>query len=269
LGAYGLRIGGLAAASRWLVPQPEDAARLDVVATVGPTDAAPHELDERSANLRLLGGGRLRMRRGEPVARFSFPRPVPDADLLHPYLTAACALFWQWCGREALHAGAFGLARGAVLVFGGKEAGKSSTLAWLAAERGATVLSDDLAIIDQERVLVGPRCIDVRDEGSDGRLVRDRRRTRLDLGAAPSAPRISATVVLRWGEPVSFKPVSPRDRLGELGAHRSYPPLTGSPSTLLWLASLPMFALTRPHDTARLPDATDLLLDELSHRVRA
>jgi hypothetical protein len=75
--------------------------------------------------------------------------------------------------------------------------------------------------------------------------------------------------VLRWGEPLSLEPVPPRDRLGELGAQRSYPPLTGEPSTLLWLASLPMFALTRPHDIARLPDATDLLLDGLSHRVRA
>jgi len=205
------------------------------------------------------------MKREEMVARFSFPTSMPDADLLHPCLTAACALVWQWAGREALHAGAFALDgdQGAVLVFGPKESGKSSTLAHLTRELGLAVLADDLAVIDQQQVLAGPRCLDMRG-AADGQPVRDRRRARIDLDEAPRALPVSATVVLRWGETVSVGSVAPSERLAEIAAQRTYPPLAGDPATLLWLASLPMLALTRPHEVSQLRETTELLISALT-----
>jgi hypothetical protein len=270
LGAYGLRIGGLASVSRWLVSQPEGAGRLEVATALGPVDDSPHELDEESANLRLLGGGRLRMRRGERVARFSFPGAVSEADLLHPYLTAACALVWQWSGCEAFHAGAFSVGDGGVLVLGGKGAGKSSTLAWLAEERDLVVLSDDLAIIEHGRVLVGPRCVDMRwgdgkVEGAAGsEVVRGRERLRVDLADAPGPVPVAASVVLRWGESLSVASVPVSERLALLAAQRSFPPLAGDPRTLLELVARPMLSLTRPRDATQLAAGVDALLDYLA-----
>jgi hypothetical protein len=209
------------------------------------------------------------MRRDEPVARFSFPVVMSAADLLHPYLTAACALVWQWSGCETFHAGAFGLGDGAVLLFGGKGAGKSSTLAWLAEERGVCVLSDDLAVIERARVLVGPRCIDMRrDEGAPApavgsQVVRGSERLRVDLADAPGPLPVLASVVLRWGESLSVATVPAGERLALLAAQRSFPPLAGDASTLLELVARPMLALTRPRDVAQLPAGVDALLDSL------
>jgi hypothetical protein len=269
LGAYGLRIEGLEGVSRWLVPQAAGAARLEVETALGPVDESPHELDERSANLRLLGGGRLRMGREERVARFSFPEAVSDADLLHPYLTAACALIWQWSGREALHAGAFAVGDGAVLLFGGKGLGKSSTLAWLEGERDAVVLSDDLAIIEDGRVLVGPRCIDMRpgdgivESTAGSEVVRGRERLRVDLPEAPGPLAVRASVVLRWGDALSVASVPVSERLALIAAQRMFPPLAGDPRALLELVGQPMVALTRPRDVEQLGVGVEALLGYL------
>ncbi|HWF50828.1 MAG TPA: hypothetical protein VG294_09335 [Solirubrobacteraceae bacterium] len=270
LGAYGLRIAGLEGASRWLVPQAADAARLEVETAIVPLDESPHELDEHSANLRLLGGGRLRMRREERVARYSLPAEVSDAELLHPYLTAACALVWQWSGREALHAGAFTLGGGAVLLLGGKGLGKSSTLAWLAGERGAAVLSDDLAIIENGRVLVGPRCIDTRPSGGaapdapGSEVVRGRERLRVALPEAAGPIPVRASVVLRWGDALSIASVPAGERLALIAPQRMFPPLAGDPETLLELVALPTVALTRPRNVEQLPAGVEALLGYLA-----
>jgi hypothetical protein len=269
LGAYGLRIEGLEGVSRWLVSQAADAVRLEVETALGAVDESPHELDEHSANLRLPGGGRLRMDREEHVARYSLPAEVSAAELLHPYLTGACALVWQWSGCEALHAGAFEVGDGAVLLFGGKEAGKSSTLAWLAGECGAAVLSDDLAVIEGGRVLVGPRCIDMRPgsgvaAGAPGpEVMRGRERLRVDLPDAPGPVPVRAGVVLRWGDALSVASVPVGERLALIAAQRMFPPLAGDPGTLLELVALPMLALTRPRDAEQLPAGVDALLGYL------
>jgi hypothetical protein len=270
LGAYGLRIDGLPGVSRWLVAQPAGAGRLEVTTSVAPADESAHDLGASWANLRLLGGGRLRMQRDEPVARFSFPVEISAADLLHPYLTAACALVWQWSGCEAFHAGAFSVGDGAVLLFGGKGAGKSSTLARLAEEGDASVLSDDLAVIERGRVLVGPRCIDMRrdqappEPGVGSAVVRGSERLRVDLADAPGPLPVVASVVLRWGESLSVASVPASERLALLAAQRSFPPLAGDASTLLELVASPMLALTRPRDVTQLPAGVDALLDCLA-----
>ncbi|MGD0197480.1 MAG: hypothetical protein ABSC56_06205 [Solirubrobacteraceae bacterium] len=266
LGAYGLRVGGLDGAERWLVSQSAAAGRLDVVSMVGRVDDSPHVLSEDFASLRLLDGGRLRIDRGELVARFTFPRKVSAADLLHPYLAVASGLVWAWSGREALHAGAFVVGDGAVLMLGAGEAGKSSTLAFLAGERGVGVLSDDLVVLEAERALVGPRCVDVRPDVPAVRsvAVRGNERLRVDLDPVVGPVAVRAIVVLAWGEALSLREVALRERFGLLAAQRSVPSSTADPSVILGLVGVPMLALTRPRGLAGLPAGVDLLLDYLA-----
>ena len=225
LGAYGLRILGLPAAARWMQPQSSSAPSLTVEAIQAPPDRSPSVLDETRADLSLLNGGRLRANREEPVARFALPVIPGDAELLHPYLAPAAALAWQWAGKEALHAGAFVGRAGAILLFGEKASGKSSTLAWLAAHRGVTVLADDLAVIDGDRVLAGPRSIDLRGSSGAGQLgageldagelgatpVRTDRH-RATLPPAPGSVALGGCVVLAWGSRLELEPVAPRRR---------------------------------------------------------
>ena len=127
----------------------------------------------------------------------------PPSDLLHPYLSPAAALTHLWAGRTALHAGAVVLGDRAVLLLGRTTDGKSTTLAWLAAERGLPVLADDLTIIDEGAILPGPRCIDLRAPSAEafadrwnGRLVRSQTRWRVRLPAVP-APKL-VTAVSPW-----------------------------------------------------------------------
>ena len=85
---------------------------------------------------------------------------TPD-ELVHPYLGAAASVFSRWAGREVFHAGAFICGGLAWAVVGGREAGKSSLLAALAA-RQLPVLADDLVITDGQDAFCGPRTIDLR-----------------------------------------------------------------------------------------------------------
>jgi hypothetical protein len=211
----------------------------------------------------LVNGGRLRARRGEGAIRYVLPAAASDADLLHPYLAAGAALAWQWQGHEALHAGVCATPAGGVLLLGEKESGKSTTLAWLARNRGTPVIADDLAIIADGRVLAGPRCIDLRaDRTRDaGAAVRNGARVRVTLPEAPSALRLAGAAILAWGDALTASPVPPRERLSILARQRTYPPLRADELALLDLAALPMFTLMRPRDPAALAAASDALLD--------
>jgi hypothetical protein len=259
LGAYGLAIDGLPDATRWMAPV-GPAARLCVTVS-GATPGAPSEsvVDGVHADLRLLGGGRLRMRRGDGRAEFSFPCRPTQADLLHPYLAPAAALTQIWAGAEALHAGAWAVPAGGVLLLGEKEAGKSTTLARLATEYGRPVLADDLAVLSDGCVLPGPRCLDLRDSAGlrrapTGPAVRDGERWRLSLAPVTGPLPLVAVVILRWGEAVALRTVPPRDRVGELLRQRMYAALVAADlAALLDLAAQPMLALTRPrgHDGLR------------------
>src|SRR5262245_16536866 len=127
--------------------QPKAAPWVRLCVEAGVASRRPSRYDGDTADLRLAGGGRLMARRDTADVRIVLPLVPPDPDLLHPYLAPAAALVWRWRGCEAIHGGVFEGRRGAVLLLGGKEAGKSTMLAWLAAE-GFAVLADDLAVID-------------------------------------------------------------------------------------------------------------------------
>ncbi len=144
-------------------------------------------------------------------AHFHLGGAPPDEDLLHPYLAPAAALYWQWAGREAIHAGVFEVGGGAILMLGDKEAGKSTTLAWLATQGGTPVLSDDLAVLDGDDVLVGPRSIDLRVgqgtlPGVSEHLVRSGERHRVRLPAASPTLPLAGLVVLDWAPEAELGP---------------------------------------------------------------
>src|SRR5436190_21496449 len=249
LGVYGLTIVGLAGAEEWMQALPHCSPPLRVETA---RDAARSferaALDGTAADLRLVGGGRLRMRRGDERAVFSFPEMPPDEDLLHPYLAPAAALAHLWAGREALHGGAFATSAGAVALLAEKDGGKSTTLAWLAAEHRLPVLADDLIVLREGAALSGPRCLDLRRSSplnslnlDTARLVRNGERLRIPLAGAPPEARLVAVVVLRWGARTRLDTPGPADRLRELLPHRMYGDrLAGDPPALPELAPVPM-----------------------------
>ena len=88
------------------------------------------------------------------------PEPVALDELVHPFVTYLAIVAGRLLGREALHGGALVRDDGAWALLGPPGAGKSTTLAALQTA-GATVMADDLVLLDQgDRVLSGPRCID-------------------------------------------------------------------------------------------------------------
>jgi hypothetical protein len=254
-GAYGLVIEGLPDATAWMQPQCEGAPvfTMRVHDPAGSSsDDAPSALTQDTADLQLIGGGRLRTSRGTPAADYYLQTRPSDEDLLHPYLAPAAALFWQWQGREAIHAGAFEVNGGAVLVLGDKEGGKSTTLGWLATEGGATVLTDDLSVLEGSIVHAGPRSIDLRINGAvpgvSAHLVRSGERHRLRLAEAPATLPLAGVAVLEWGTALALDPVPLAERIPLVARQRTFPTLAPSARGLLELSTVPMIRASRPRD---------------------
>jgi hypothetical protein len=264
LGAYGLALEGLSGAAAFMQPQSPEAPTLQVHVSAGGDDDVAFVLTPDRADLPLIGGGRLQLVKGTPEVHFLLPKRPSDEELLHPYLAPAAALFWQWSGREALHAGAFGTSGGAVLILGDKEAGKSTTLGWLASE-GTVVLTDDLAIMDGASVVAGPRSIDLRvapeDHAAAHHLVRNGERDRVQLDPGPDHLPLAGTVVLDWGPELTFTPVPFDQRLTLIARQRTFHGLAPNPVALLEVASRPMVRVSRPRQLARLAEFGKALLD--------
>jgi hypothetical protein len=270
-GAYGIVVSGLPGAVPIMRPQAAGAPVVEVSVQPLPDEEAEGRpttrLSDDSASLSLTGGGRLEMARASDQFQFFFPDRPADHDILHPYFTAAAALFWQWRGSEALHAGAIATPAGAVLLLGEKGAGKSTTLAWLALHAGVPVLSDDLAVLQGRTVLAGPATIDLRPDGISGDcpsvLVRNGERRRVTLGDAAAAP-LAGVLVLEWAETVTLTEVPVAARLETLCRHRAYMGLAPDPLGMLELASTPMVRAGRPQDLARLPSFAERCLARFS-----
>ncbi len=269
-GVYGLRVEGLGSAEQWLQPLPPGAGRLTIEIALGADEAdEPSSLDDAHADLRLVGGGRLRMLSGQECARFMFVRAPSVDELLHPWLAPAAAVAHLWAGREALHGGAYLAAEGAVLVLSAKQGGKSTSLAWLVGAHDRVVLADDLIVIADGDVLPGPRCLDLRAAGPRHGLdlalaqpVRRGDRLRVGLPAGPAAAPVAAIVELAWGPRAALEAVAPADRPGTLLVHRMFRDrLAGDPAALLDLATRPMLRLTRPRGDGGLRAAAALLVD--------
>lgn len=219
------------------------------------------------AHFSLMDSGSLLLHRERRSAVFTAPAPLPAQALVHPYLGPVGATFALWAGREALHAGGFAGRNGAWGLLGDRQSGKSSTLASLLTAGVVDILCDDVLITDGSTAFAGPRCIDLRRPAAlrlaMGELVPlpgERERWRVPLRAVPPELPMRGWVCLEWGPNVSISPVPVRERLTKLAANRSMLVVPPRPATLLELAALPAWTLTRPNDWAAMPEVLDRLL---------
>jgi hypothetical protein len=244
-----------------------DAPEYAVAAEIGRA-ASPDEFVEADhAALRLRSGGEIAIDRGAQTILYRVPHDVRPDELVHPYLAPAAAVINRWMGRESVHAGAFAVDGSALGVVGTREAGKSSTLAYLA-RSGVDVLCDDMLIVDGETPLPGPRSIDLREDaakrfeaGDPIGMTGARERWRLRLGATTGHATLKGWVFLAWGDEIAARPLKASERIPRIAAERGLrlPPVRED--ALLELATLPAWELSRPRDWASLPQAADLLLE--------
>lgn len=269
LGAYGLALGGVDGAAPFLVEARADWPRFELVNRVGRADGAGDRLGERRAQLRLRSGGEILVERDGRV-EFVTPEPLSAAELVHPYLAPVAAVAARWHDRESFHGGAFLVGEDAWGVLAEREGGKSTTLAWLAAQ-GLPIVCDDMLVLEDGRPFAGPRVLDLR-AGPAERLgvgeylgvVGARERWRLRLDELPGVVRLRGWIFLEWGADVAVERVGGSALLPRLLAHLGLriPPL--GPERVLELAGLPAWELRRPHGWDRFEDAGRLLLDVAS-----
>jgi hypothetical protein len=266
LGAYGIRLHGVEAAGDLLVPVEPEAPAYTLATELGRAAPAPERVDEDGARLRLRSGGEIVVERDARRVLFRVPHPVRADELVHPYLAPAAAVIGRWAGRESVHAGAFAVGEHVWGVVGTREAGKSSTLAWLARE-GVEILSDDMVILDGATPLTGPRSIDLRADAADRLGVGEaigmtgaRERWRVRLGPAPGGRPLSGWVFLAWGARVELRRLPASERIPRIAAERGLrlPPVR--PEALLELAALPTWELSRPRGWDSLPASVERLM---------
>jgi hypothetical protein len=123
-------------------------------------------------------------------------------------------------------------------------------------------------VLDGDQVLVGPRSIDLRVEGTlpgvSEQLVRSGARHRVRLPAAPPALPLAGLVVLDWGPALELAPVRFAGRMELIARQRNFPTVPANPTALLELASVPMIRACRPRDPDGLAGFCRALMDYFS-----
>jgi hypothetical protein len=273
-GAYGFSIAGLDAPGGLLGPADPRWPRLEIVRAVGEPDGAAEEpgtvrVTERTAAIWIGDGGRVDVDRDAMTVTFRTRERLEDRLIVHPYLGLPASIASNWLGRQVLHGGGFATGDGAWALLGDKEAGKSSTLGWLA-RRGLEILSDDILVVEDGVLFAGPRCVDLRPEaaailgGEDVGMLGNRVRWRVLPGEARSAVPLAGVVHLEWGEHVEVESLDAAERLAGLIRNSVIRPAHRDAAALLELASLPTFRLTRPRDLAALDTSGESLLAALT-----
>jgi hypothetical protein len=267
LGAYGLRLSGLEAAADLLVPVAASAPSYAIGSEVGRPAQEPEFVDDNRAELLLRSGGRILIDRPGGRVSFVVPHEVRPDELVHPYLAPAAAVVGRWLGRESVHAGAFAVGGAVWGVVGEREAGKSSTLAWLALA-GVDVLCDDMLIVDGRTPFRGPRSIDLRadaarrfEAGEAIGVTGARERWRLRLDQAPDGHTLAGWILLAWGEEVAVRALGASERLQRLVPQRGVRLEPTRVAALLDLASLPAYEVSRPQRWESLPEAGKRLIE--------
>jgi len=266
-GCYGFRLAGVAAARDLLVDAPADWPTLEV--RHEPADAGGPSVDRvgpERAELTMHGGW-MAIERAPLRVTFRLPARPPARDLVHPYLSPAAAIAARWAGRESFHGGAVVAGGGAWGVLGGRESGKSTTLAHLALA-GRAVVADDLLVVDGDAVLAGPRCIDLRETsaahlgtGAPLGVVGARERWRVPLPPVAARVPLRGWVTLVWADAVGVDILRGAERMLALLPFRSVQLVPDAPADLVDLSSLPVLRLRRPQRWGALDDAAARLLD--------
>jgi hypothetical protein len=208
--------------------------------------------------------------RGDPAAiRIDLPETVSDEALVHPLLTVPISILARWRGDLTLHAGAFEHAGRAWGVVGGREAGKSTTLARLS-QRGCPLLADDLLVLDGDDVRAGPTCVDLRPDVAQ-RIpgarsmgeVGGRERFRLSTPEGAVRASLAGIFLLEWGqdEGVRVDQIAPPEAL-QVIFRQEYIALLGptDPAKVLELMKAPMWRVSRPRDWSRADEVIDEVL---------
>ena len=265
--AYGYRIAGIDGGGALAVRGAEAWPELGVSVPVGAREGARAvQLGEHSAVIDTPAA-RLVLEREAVHLTVMARRTLPDADLVHPCLWPAAAVFARWRGLETLHGGAFVDGRGeAWAVLGARGAGKSSLLATVALA-GHEVLADDLLVLAAGDALAGPRCLDLRPDvvtelGLDGLpSVRSSQRRRMALAPCDARFPLRGCVYLEWGQSAAAEPVGPGEHLGLLTEQRRIAGLGANVEQLLDICGLPAFRMRRSRGRRSLPAACQLLLE--------
>lgn len=269
-GAYGLRIVGIEVDESELQPAPASWPLLQLGVDIVDTTAGDREyVGPDAARLRLRSGGSVLLDRQRCSATFAFLARPPASALLHPHLAGPAAVASHWLGRDSFHAGGLVAGGGVWGVLGDRGSGKSSLLAAVAMS-GASVLTDDLLVIERGSAFAGPRSIDLRSEaagvlqaGKPLGNVGGRERWRVSLSPVDPELPLRGWVTLNWASAVSIRRVHGSDRLRALLAARALRTPPPHPQTLMSLSALPVWELTRPRDWRSMPDAIQCLLGAL------
>jgi hypothetical protein len=270
IGAYGFRIEGLDGARSLLVEAPEQWPRLGIVVESDAPGPPCDRLGPDRAELRLSGGGWVGIDRQPGRAVYHLPRPLDAGALVHPYLAPVALVAARWLGRESFHAGAFATADGAWALLGDKEAGKSTTLAWLLAH-GHEIVCDDALILDGPNALAGPRSIDLRAESARRLGIGDplgtvgvRERWRIQLDPIPAELPLKGWVTLEWADATAVEPIRGTAKLAALTPHRGVFIEPPRPELLIDYAALPHWRLRRPRSWEAIGASVERLLEALS-----
>jgi hypothetical protein len=277
-GAYGLRLTGFADPSRLLVAADPSWPTLDIVQERSDAGrrrpeglgVADLRWDDERAVMWLDDHDHLELDRAAMRLRLVTREPVGDQALAHPYVGLPAAVANHWLGRQVLHGGAVLVGGRAWGLLGTKEAGKSSTVAWLAGH-GHPVLSDDLLVVEGATALCsGPRCVDLRPEsaallgGQEIQLLPTRRRWRVHLDQVDPVHPLGGLVHLDWGDALRVEPVRPTQALPMLFANTALGPNLADAVAYLDLAGLPTIRLVRPPGLDGLDAAGSLLVAALT-----
>lgn len=271
--AYGLRINGLGTPAGLALRGAEAWPAITVIPEVT-SDPLPRHSQVREDGATIVNlTGALVLDRARAEVRVRSQTPVPEADIVHPCLWPAGAVFARWRGAETLHAGAFAApdGGGAWAVMAQSGGGKTSFLATLALE-GAEVLADDLLVLEGSDCVAGPRSLDLRPEvierlGLADRVttsVRATSRERLSLEPCDGRWPIAGFVELAWGETVEVEHLEPATALNALARHRRVVGLGAEYRQLLELVDRPVLRLTRPRRWGTAAEAADRLLDAIA-----
>ncbi len=238
---------------------------LAVTFEVGPASPADDVITRTSGVLACAFGGGVEVAGSPLTACFRGPRPPGPDELIHPGLAGIGIVAAARRGMVSVHAAVILGRDGAWMVLGPKGAGKS-TLSGALAQRGFSILADDLAVVDHGRVLAGPRTIDLRADAASA-LGLTPETTRVRLGdrqrypgpPGPAEATLVGVVEIRTGPEVRAEQVRPAARLGVLAQHLNLPDLC-PPDQVFELCAIDYVRVHRPHHLGALPATVDEVL---------